>query len=71
MVCVVSTAMAAEYKQMSQQDLSESQSELWLPKKKEAAHDNNKDWRKQREWLPEDDDEWYEPDYCRSERLNH
>lgn len=21
-----------------------------------------------REWLPEDEDEWYEPDYCKSDR---
>jgi hypothetical protein len=24
----------------------------------------------QREWLPEDEDEWYEPDYRRNERAS-
>ncbi|HEY9793203.1 MAG TPA: hypothetical protein V6D22_22575 [Candidatus Obscuribacterales bacterium] len=38
-----------------------------LPDKKlEATVDHQKN--KHREWFPEDDDEWYEPDYSRAER---
>jgi hypothetical protein len=40
--------------------------------RQEASHDAQTETAKKgrREWLPEDDDDWYEPDCTRSDRGN-
>lgn len=55
---------------MTQNDQSNLPAELlplqgaeFEPKQKREPSTNN-----DREWLPEDDDDWYEPDYCLPDR---
>jgi hypothetical protein len=54
--------------QNEQPNLTADQKPLTQLDKAEAQLNREKKKSRRREWLPEDDDDWYEPDYERTER---
>ena len=57
---------------MTQQEQPNPQLETVLPIRTESNREAKQERVNNtgREWFPEDDDEWYEPDYCRSDRTS-